>query len=230
MLFKVCGMRDEANIHALLRVFQQEISAKTNLSPKPIVPLMGFIFYAQSPRFVGNENTLKPEMMRLLREHVQTIGVFVNAEKEEIAVKADQYSLAGVQLHGTETPDFCRELRSILPQEMLVLKAFSIAEKHDFISVASYEGMIDYALFDTKGAQHGGNGTRFNWALLDEYTAAIPFLLSGGIDRVHAEEIKQIRHAQLAGLDINSRFEDAPALKNVEKIGQFLEIMLDAAL
>ncbi len=229
MLFKVCGMRDEANIHALLHAFQQTLPATNILSQKPIVPLplMGFIFYAPSPRFVGT--ALKPAMMRLLGEHVQTIGVFVNAAKEEIAAKVHEYSLAGVQLHGKETPDFCRELRAILPQKTLLLKAFSIAEKHDFISIADYEDAIDYALFDTKGAQHGGNGTRFDWALLNDYTAKIPFLLSGGIDLPHAEEIKQIRHVQLAGVDINSRFEDAPALKNAEKIKQFLEIMLDAA-
>jgi phosphoribosylanthranilate isomerase len=206
MLLKVCGMRDQANIHAILE-------------GKPA--LLGFIFYDRSPRFVGD--TLQADVMRNLGEQVQTVGVFVNAELHIIMEAVERYHLRGVQLHGTETPAFCSRLRSVLPKGVILLKAFSIATKEDFMRVADYEQCIDFALFDTKGAQHGGNGTRFDWALLQEYHAHIPFFLSGGIGLEHVEEIKQIRHAQLVGVDVNSRFETAPAVKDAEKLVLFAQ-------
>ena len=204
MMLKICGMRDEVNIQAILTV-------------KPA--LLGFIFYDRSPRFVGT--TLQPDFMRSLGAQVQTVGVFVNADIQTIAYTVERYHLRGVQLHGAETPAFCSELRAVLPNTTTLLKAFSIAEKQDFLRVADYKEYIDFALFDTKGAQHGGNGTRFDWALLQEYTAEVPFFLSGGIGLENAAEIKQIRHAQLVGVDVNSRFETVPALKDAELLARF---------
>jgi phosphoribosylanthranilate isomerase len=208
MMLKVCGMRDEDNICDILDK-QREI--------KPT--MLGFIFYDRSPRFVGR--LLQPEYMHSLGDTVETIGVFVNADIQAIVHTVECYRLRGVQLHGTEMPDFCAELKAMLPNTTSLLKAFSIAEKHDFMRVVDYEQYIDYALFDTKGAQHGGNGTRFDWALLQEYKAKIPFFLSGGIGLEHVAEIRQIRHAQLVGVDVNSRFEAAPALKDVEMLARF---------
>jgi phosphoribosylanthranilate isomerase len=208
MMLKVCGMREEANILAIL-------DTKRKIKPA----MLGFIFYDRSPRFVSN--TLQPDFMRTLGERVQTIGVFVNADIQTIVATVERYHLRGVQLHGAETLAFCSELLTVLPNNTTLLKAFSIAEKQDFLRVADYKDCIDFALFDTKGAQHGGNGTRFDWALLQEYKAEVPFFLSGGIGLEHAAEIKHIRHAQLAGVDVNSRFETAPAVKNVEMLAHF---------
>jgi phosphoribosylanthranilate isomerase len=204
MMLKICGMRDKVNIEAILTV-------------KPA--LMGFIFYDRSPRFVGE--TLSPDFTRLVGRQVQTIGVFVNADILTISTTVERYHLGGVQLHGSETPEFCVELREALAKDTLLMKAFSIATNEDFMRVADYQSYIDTALFDTKGVHHGGNGTRFDWTLLNDYHADIPFFLSGGIGLEHVSEIKQIRHHQFVGVDVNSRFETSPAVKDVKILTQF---------
>lgn len=204
MMLKICGMRDEVNIKAILTV-------------KP--DLMGFIFYNRSPRFVGD--MLSPDFMRSLGKHVRTIGVFVNADILTITTIVERYHLGGVQLHGAETPEFCSALRETLAKDTLLMKAFSVATNEDFMRVADYQSHIDTALFDTKGAHHGGNGTRFDWALLNDYHADIPFFLSGGIGLEHVSEIKQLRHTHFVGVDVNSRFETSPAVKDVEMLSRF---------
>lgn len=213
MMLKICGMRDEANIQAIMQTFAKH----SVMTIKPA--MMGFIFYEHSPRFVGT--MLNPDFMLHLRTLLKTIGVVVNANEHYIAKIVDQYHLCGVQLHGQESPEFCKHLRSLLPQETLLLKAFSIAEKQDFKSIEEYSGAIDYVLFDTKGTHHGGNGTRFDWSLLKHYSAPIPFFLSGGIGLEHEAEIKQIRHEKFIGIDVNSRFERTPAVKDVEALVKF---------
>jgi phosphoribosylanthranilate isomerase len=213
-------MRDEANINAVL----EALNHADNEVIKPA--MLGFIFYEHSPRFVGD--ALEPDFMRTLQQQVKTIGVFVNASEQTILQTVERYHLCGVQLHGKETPVFAATLKEKLPKDSLLLKAFSIAEKQDFMSVTEFQGMIDYALFDTKGAQHGGNGTRFDWTLLDEFHAPVPFLLSGGIALEHAKELASLRHPFLRGVDVNSRFETAPALKSASMLAEFVTQLASA--
>lgn len=96
-------------------------------------------------------------------------------------------------------------------------------EGFNFASIAVFEGNVDYFLFDTKTKQHGGSGKKFNWQLLEKYTGNTPFFLSGGIGPDDVEEIKGINHPMLAGVDLNSGFEDEPGLKNIEKLKKFIE-------
>lgn len=208
---KVCGLREEANINALL----------TSSFPPDA---LGFIFYPKSPRYVGE--SLRPDFMRFLRQYVCTVGVFVNASPDTILQSIENFGFSAVQLHGAETMDFCANLKErikLMFPALQIWKAFSIATAEDLRAIAQYEGIIDKALLDTKGAAHGGNGTRFDWSLLEEYSSHIPFFLSGGIALEHAAEIKKIQHPYLYGVDINSRFETAPALKDVATVHSFLE-------
>lgn len=212
---KVCGLREEANINALLT------------SPFP-PDALGFIFYPNSPRYVGE--SLRPDFMRFLRQCICTVGVFVDASPDTIFQSIENFGFSAVQLHGTETVDFCTNLKerikTVFPA-LQIWKAFSIATTEDLCAIEQYEGIIDKVLLDSKGAAHGGNGTRFDWSLLEDYSAHIPFFLSGGIALEHAAEIKKIQHPYLYGVDINSRFETAPALKDVATVHSFLESLSD---
>ena len=142
----------------------------------------------------------------------------MNETAEKIRSKANTYNLDCLQLHGQESPEFCHSFRP----GFKVLKAFPIAEASDFEACNNYEGACDYFLFDTKGPKHGGNGISFNWGILDHYSGETPFFLSGGISAGDAAKIKSVNHEKLAGLDLNSRFETAPGLKNVALLQAFI--------
>jgi phosphoribosylanthranilate isomerase len=203
LLRKVCGMRAPDNIAALL-----------NLEPD----FLGFIFYPGSSRYVGE--SLPPAALQGLPGKTKKVGVFVNAGELEIGAAVARYQLEAVQLHGEEKPDLCRQLRK---QGLLVFKAFPIDDNFYFESLKPYEGSCDFYLFDTKGLQYGGNGTAFNWDILKNYTGATPFFLSGGIGPDDAGLINSLALPALKGVDINSRFEISPALKDVGKVASFFK-------
>jgi phosphoribosylanthranilate isomerase len=203
LLRKVCGMRERENILAMLEL-------------KP--DFLGFIFYPPSSRFVGQE--LDEALLRLLPAQTKKVGVFVNAEEEQIKAEVEKYELQAVQLHGEESPDMCRKLKD---QGLTVFKAFAIDDDFDFDVLKPFEGSCDYFLFDTKGPQYGGNGRAFNWEVLQRYSGTTPFFLSGGIGPEHAEQIGQLDLPALRGLDLNSRFETAPALKDVTQVASFFK-------
>jgi phosphoribosylanthranilate isomerase len=212
MKVKVCGMRAPENISALLDI--------------PI-DFIGFIFYPKSARYIGKKGLDKwiGKNAEAFGE-VKKVGVFVNAEVEEILNAVHDYQLDYIQLHGNESAEYCREL-SILWQVSSVrkarmIKAFSIDEEFDFSNTEAYAPYCSYFLFDTKGKNPGGNGITFNWSLLEAYQGVTPFLLSGGIDPDSVEEIKALNFPQLSGIDINSRFETAPAVKDIESIRTFI--------
>lgn len=196
-LIKVCGMRQAENIRAVEALG---------------IDMMGFIFYPKSPRFVQ-------ELPAYMPTSAQRVGVFVNETEQAIMACAERYGLNYVQLHGQESPDFCKTLQA---QGMKVMKALSIGRSKDLDNGLAYEGVCDYLLFDTLCEQHGGSGKQFDWELLNQYRGSTPFLLSGGIDAGSARALRAIRHEQLAGFDINSRFEQQPGLKDMESIKAFL--------
>ncbi len=198
---KVCGMRHADNINAIAA-----------LNPD----FLGFIFYAPSPRFVQD---MDPKVLQQLSPKIMKIGVFVNETAENILETVKKYSLNGVQLHGNETPDFCYNFRSA---GLLVLKAFQIAEASDFKIMEHYSDTCDYYVFDTKTEAYGGSGRKFDWTLLDKYRHETPFLLSGGLSKDDANEILEIKHPQFAGVDINSKFEISPGLKNADWVSAFV--------
>jgi phosphoribosylanthranilate isomerase len=197
---KICGMK-----------FPENILEVASLRPD----LMGFIFYPKSPRYA---EPLDIETLNALPKSIKKIGVFVNEDLEQIITTVFKYKLDGVQLHGTENVDICRKLKETA---LLVIKAFPIVEAYNFKVTKNYEDACDYFLFDTKTDAYGGSGLKFNWTILDEYIGKTSFLLSGGIAPDDAEAILKIEHPKFAGIDLNSKFEISPGLKNVELLRQF---------
>jgi len=179
---------------------------------------MGLIFYPKSKWFVGYE-PLK-QVLEVVPESVKKVGVFVDETQENVLEIVKNWSLDVVQLHGNETPDYCRQLKTL---GITVFKAFSVDGQFDFDSLNTYSGVCDYFLFDTKGKLPGGTGQKFNWQLLENYTGEVPFFLSGGIGSEDLEAVLKFHHPQLFGIDINSGFEISPALKDVEKVYEFIK-------
>ena len=202
MLIKVCGMREPGNIAAVAALHPD---------------MLGFIFYSSSPRYAGE---LSPADVISLPADIQKAGVFVNADKAEIFDIVERYSMTVVQLHGAESPEFCRAFRE---KGFRVVKAIGIEREEDFKLCDRYEGCCDMLLFDTKSRKYGGTGEAFDWGLLENYRGRLPFLLSGGIGVADILRIKAFRHSRFAGIDLNSRFETAPGLKDVELLADFLE-------
>lgn len=214
MKIKVCGMRDAANI------------AEVGALP---IHFIGFIFYDKSPRYVMDAI----ETLRSCPEDLTRVGVFVNADIDYVLDKIIAYELNAVQLHGSETPLYVHDLalmmwkkHKIQPSvEVEIIKAFSVDEDFDFDKTKDYEGLVDYFLFDTKTPQYGGAGIKFDWSILKKYAEETPFLLAGGITEHDVEAVLKLQAEipQLYGLDLNSKFEIAPALKDVEKLRGFIE-------
>ena len=201
MLIKICGLRDN---------FADVVALKPDFA--------GLIFYPKSPRFV--ELSQDPVLKQKLTD-VKKVGVFVNAEKDYILGKVSEYNLDLVQLHGNESPELCAEIRKSLP----VIKAFGISSESDLQSAEKYAQYVDYLLFDTKTKGYGGSGVKFDWQMLQNVNISQKFLLSGGISLEDLEDIKALKINNLVGVDLNSRFEDAPGLKNIEKLKQALNIV-----
>lgn len=204
-------MKDPANMQAL-----------TSLHPE----LMGLIFYERSPRYFNGK---LPE----LTPRPKLTGVFVTAGIEEVMEKVERYDLDFIQLHGEETPQYCDHLKATLDKgnyACTVIKAFPIATANDLELPEKYTGKVDLFLFDSKGKYRGGNGTAFNWEVLQAYTLNVPFLLSGGIGPEDSEKIAEFLATPNAknciGIDINSKFEISTGLKDIEQIRTFKEQLL----
>lgn len=201
MKLKICGMKYPENI--------LEVGA---LLPD----YMGFIFWEKSARHF---NGIIPG----LPKSIQKVGVFVNATLEEILEKIEKNDLQAVQLHGEESVDFCETLKKKIPKEMEVIKVFSILDTFDFAALKPYEPVCDYFLFDTKGKLPGGNGSTFDWKVLEKYPSSKPFFLSGGIGIEEMEAVNEILKTNLPvyAIDVNSKFEIEPGLKNIELLSSF---------
>jgi phosphoribosylanthranilate isomerase len=183
------------------------------------VDWMGFIFYAGSPRYVPDEDEYFTAIQSCTKVKV---GVFVNEKPEEILRKIAKYQMDYTQLHGDETPDCCRQLRNA---GCAVIKAFSVSSESDLRQTIAYKPFVDYFLFDTKGNERGGTGKRFNWSVLEAYRGNVPFLLGGGIGSEHLNDIQTFAHPMMAGIDLNSRFELSPAMKDPVKLEQFVYLL-----
>ena len=197
---KVCGMRENENILALAQ-----------LQPD----YMGFIFYPSSKRFAGN---LDAELLKSLPNSIKKTGVFVNASEKDIIETTEKYNLQAIQLHGNETPGFCFNLKSM---NVEIIKAFGIDENFGFNTLSSYQDTVDYFLFDTKTALHGGSGQVFEWTLLGNYNLDMPYFLSGGLSPENISSLQSITDNRLYAADLNSCFETQPGLKDIEKLKTF---------
>jgi len=191
---------------------------------------MGFIFYARSARSIDSrlwtvdslKKTDSPSNCHLSTVicQLKRVGVFVNATPEYMMETANLYKLDYLQLHGNESPDTCYALQK---RGYAIIKAFSIASADDLTSTTEYEGRADYFLFDTKCNSYGGSGKQFDWSVLASYKGNTPFLLSGGIAPDSVDAVRNFRHPQLAGIDLNSGFETEPGMKDAEKIKTFID-------
>lgn len=204
MKLKVCGMRDAENIKALIE-------------QKP--DFIGFIFYDKSPRFVGNQLDL--ELIQSIPREIRKVGVFVNATVDYILQNAKKYNLQYVQLHGNETPDFCKSLRL---KGVNIIKAFRLDESFVFSQLNNYLPHVDFFLFDAKGEGYGGNGITFDWSILKKYDNQKPYFLAGGISLDNLDELAGITPKPYA-FDVNSKFEVSPGIKDVEKIEGLIKKM-----
>lgn len=224
MKLKVCGMKYQDNI--------DQIAA---LQPD----YLGFIFYKKSVRFFEKEIPQIPKT-------IKKTGVFVDAELNDVIDKIHRHQLQVVQLHGKESPEYCLELKGVCHSALdaestinltrvnkipacagmtEIIKVFSIKDTFNFDVLQPYENVCDYFLFDTKGKLPGGNGYTFNWNVLNKYPSTKPFFLSGGIGIDQIENIKQFINSEASkycyAIDVNSKFEIEPGLKNLEELKEF---------
>jgi phosphoribosylanthranilate isomerase len=205
MRLKICGMREAENIRQAL-----------TLQPD----YLGFIFYEKSSRFVGDN--LDEDLLNSFPFTTRKVGVFVNATAAYILEKVKKYNLDYVQLHGEELPDFCRNLKQ---KGVNVIKAFSIDADFNFGKLQNYKPYCDFFLFDTKGKERGGNGTTFDWSILNKYDNEKPFFLAGGIDLENIHNALEISGLKIHSLDVNSKFEISPAMKDIEKLEELMRIL-----
>jgi phosphoribosylanthranilate isomerase len=209
MKIKVCGNID------ILQLKEMDDTMATGYK----IDYVGLIFYAQSSRYVLKSLTgMEVQDAKLSMEKV---GVFVNASEEEIMRQVEDFGLDIVQLHGDETPSFCQHISD----KIKVIKAFRISDHDTNIDwlVKEYDEVCDYYLFD-KGAPglYGGTGEKFNWNLLDKAKIGKPFFLSGGIDIKDVNDLRELKHSFFYGVDINSKFETSPGLKDLDKVNKFV--------
>jgi len=208
MKLKVCGMRDADNISELLKIQPDFI---------------GFIFYENSLRNVVDFPFVE------IPKTIKKVGVFVSDWVGDVIEIANKYELDCVQLHGgTETVGYCREVRKrdgIINKNIEIIKVFSVDDDFDFEVTKEFEEVCDYFLFDTKGKYHGGNGEKFSWKILSNYSGTKPYLLSGGISLTDVNSLNDFFKTEASkyciGLDVNSGFEIDIALKNVEELRNF---------
>lgn len=204
---KICGMKFPDNI--------REVSA---LGPD----YLGFIFHIRSPRCCRDEGK---DIINHIEKNSIPVMVSVNMPENELLEIVSDWGFRVVQLHGDETPQFCGRLRE---HGLEVWKAISVGSslpqsgKSWLDKTKLYEGMVDMFLFDTDTKSHGGSGKRFDWNVLEEYKGEIPFILSGGISNGNETEILSLAHPNMIGVDLNSRFEISPGLKNSNLISSFI--------
>ena len=178
--------------------------------------MMGFIFWEGSKRCVTKVPSYLPECTR--------VGVFVNPTEEELLQKVEDFGLNAIQLHGQESPDFCRAIKE--QTELPIIKAISIGEPDPSLFTlhsSQYEEIADIFLFDTKCKCVGGSGEQIDRDILQHYKGDTPFLLSGGIGPGDEEKVRRWCHPRWVGIDLNSRFESAPAYKDAQALAKFVK-------
>lgn len=194
------------------------------------VDMIGLIFYPPSPRYVQQFSSgagIIPDYAPDMGKTPLRVGVFVDDMPQNIVTRVYNYKLDYIQLHGNEPRETLENLRATIDPDIKpkikIIKAISVSSAEDIKKYKEYVGAADLFLFDTKCKTVGGSGEQFDWQVLEQYDGETPFLLSGGIGPDDAERVKSFHHPQCIGIDLNSKFEIEPALKDVEKLKDFLE-------
>lgn len=204
MLIKVCGMIYPDNIHEV-----------AHLHPD----FMGFELFPASPRYAGNSIDL--QTLEKIPRKVKKIGVFVQEDLETIIGAVCKYDLDGVQIHGADRTKVCHELKN---DNLIVIKAFSVMNIDNFKMTKAYSEVCDYFIFDIRKDVYGRvTDKKFNWNLLTEYRGEVPFLLKGQMSVEDVHLIKHFKHPKLIGVDVNSKFESEPGVKDSVKLKSFIE-------
>mgnify|MGYP000253234777 CR=1 FL=1 len=206
MKLKICGMK-------------YNTSEVAKLQPD----YLGFIFYDKSPR---NFEGVIPELPKSIKK----VGVFVNADINFIQIKVEEHNLDYIQLHGQESPEYLKDLLRIISDSFIklpkIIKVFSVKDEFDFSQLRPYKNLVDYYLFDTKGKLPGGNGYTFNWDVLKDYPSTKPYFLSGGIGLEEIDNVLSFLQREESkycyAIDINSKFEINPGLKNINELEKFI--------
>lgn len=193
------------------------------------VDMIGLIFYPPSPRYVQQFSSgagIIPDYAPDMGKTPLRVGVFVDDMPQNIVTRVYNYKLDYIQLHGNEPRETLENLRATIDPDIKpkikIIKTISVSSAEDIKKYKEYVGAADLFLFDTKCKTVGGSGEQFDWQVLQAYDGDVPFLLSGGIGPDDAERIKNFHHPKCIGIDLNSKFEIEPALKDVEKLKQFL--------
>lgn|SRR5690606_9805058 len=200
---KVCGMKYKGNIEEML-----------SLAPD----YLGLIFFPGSKRYV---ESLDADWVSQLSGTKKT-GVFVDAELDEVRDRVIRFGLQAVQLHGAESAIYCEQVKALGVE---TIKAFGLSEGFDWGHLTSYADAADYYLFDTKTPDHGGSGRSFDWSLLADYEQAKPFFLSGGLQLDNLQDALALADGRLYGLDLNSKFESQPGLKDLALLNKAFQII-----
>lgn len=201
---KVCGMK-----------FPDNIFEVSNLG----VDYLGFIFYPKSPRYCQDSGK---DILNNINGNSIPVMVSVNMPENELLDTVSEWGFRVVQLHGNESHELCRRLKN---HGVEVWKAIQIGNNDfadNFENTKLYEGCVDMFIFDTATTKHGGSGRRFNWNILENYKGTTPFMLSGGISPGDEAEILKLTHSKLVGIDLNSRFEISPGLKDINLLSEFI--------
>lgn len=199
------------------------------------VDMIGMIFYPKSPRYVEMQSSHAGIIPDYAKEDIGVsvssktparVGVFVDDMVQNIVTRVVNYHLDYVQLHGNEPREMCENLRLTLDPDIRpgikIIKAISVSDASDIQKYKEYVGAVDLFLFDTKCKTVGGSGQQFDWQVLEQYDGEVPFLLSGGIGPEDASRLHAFHHPKCIGIDLNSRFEIEPGVKDVEKLKGFL--------
>jgi len=208
---KVCGLRDPGNIEQVCE-----------LEPD----LVGYIFFGGSKRFIGNNPD--PAIFRIPGPQISKVGVFVDEEISAVRQLFEEFRLDMVQLHGRETVEYCSLLKGYgIPVIKAIDPGSAVGEKKPggkMIGGISQGFLkeVEYFLFDTPGPGFGGSGEKFDWSLLDRYRMNVPFLLSGGIGPEDAKAVSDFSHNSFFGVDVNSRFELSPGMKDIKLLEKFI--------
>lgn len=210
MRIKVCGMTSTEQVLQL---------------DEKGVEFAGFIFYPKSPRYV-HKFMPTSELKKIKGKGINKVGVFVNAPVEEVLQTVDDCGLHLVQLHGDETPKYCEKIANYVG----VVKTFRLREEDNVLwKVKDYMDIADMFLFDTEGAGYGGTGKQFDWNILRGLRIGKPFFLSGGIGPDDTEKLAQFAREPVArdlfSIDVNSRFETSPGIKDMEALTRFIPLV-----
>ena len=196
MIIKVCGLKLQNNLNAVIETG---------------IDMVGFNYYPKSKRYLDHS-------LEVTDKQVKRVGVFVNAEIEDIKSLVKRDGLHYAQLHGDESVAICQAVKTFTK----VIKVFRVNETFDFSQVIDFE-FCDLFLFDTYTSDYGGSGKTFDWNALNAYKGDTPFLLSGGIGPHSVANLKEFQHPKYIGIDINSRFETSPGVKDVSLVQTFIK-------